>query len=418
MATGSIEKRGENTYRLIISAGYNEIGRRIKKTKTVKCSEKEAEKELARFLVDVENQQNSTSGKMTVEDLYDYWKKNYADTHLAATTRATYEFIFPRIKAALGKKRIDKIEPKHIQALMAHLAEPGIRKSSKNNDLSKTSLSPSSIKKHFELLSCIFSKAVRWGLLPANPCSRVEPPKLVRSQKELYDQKTLLKFLQKIETEDIKCRLWVLLAFTGGLRREEIFGLEWKHVNFEKCTLRIAQASVYTVATGTILKNTKNKSSNRIISIPNSVITLLKLHKSEQSKTRLKLGDKWQESGRVFTQWNGVPAHPHSFNTWIRKFCSKNNFPHISPHIFRHMSATYLITNGTDIRTVSGKLGHSRTSVTLDIYSHLVGNAEQETANTMESFLSTVTEKKSVSLKSNAISITDSVNPKRKTAQK
>lgn len=415
MATGSIEKRGEKSFRLTISCGSDEIGRRIKKTKTVNCSEKEAEKELARFMVEVENQQNANSGKMTVEELYEYWKKHYADTNLAATTRSTYEFIFPRIKATLGKKRIDKIEPKHIQALMANLAEPGIKKSPRktapNKDIPKECLSASSVKKHFELLSCIFGKAVKWGLLANNPCTRVEPPKLVRSQKELYDQKTLLQFLQRIEAEDLKYRLWVLLAFTGGLRREEIFGLEWKHVNFEKCTLRIAQASIYTVATGTILKDTKNKSSNRIISIPASVIKLLKLHKSEQAKTRLKLGDKWQESGRVFTQWNGIPAHPHSFNTWIRKFCTENKFPNISPHMFRHMSATYLITSGTDIRTVSGKLGHSRTSVTLDIYSHLVGNAEQETANTMEAFLSTATENKT-------INITDSSNPKRKTTQK
>ena len=84
--------------------------------------------------------------------------------------------------------------------------------------------------------------------------------------------------------------------------------------------------------------------------------------------------------------------------------------------MFRHLSATYLITSGTDIRTVSGKLGHSRTSVTLDIYSHLVGDAEQETANTMEAFLSTATEK---NLKPNkAVNIADSSNSNRKTAQK
>ena len=109
--------------------------------------------------------------------------------------------------------------------------------------------------------------------------------------------------------------------------------------------------------------------------------------------------------------WLDPFCYPHSFNTWIRKFCTDNKFPNISPHMFRHMSATYLITSGTDIRTVSGKLGHSRTSVTLDIYSHLVGNAEQETANTMEAFLSTATENKT-------INITDSANPKRKTTQK
>lgn len=151
--------------------------------------------------------------------------------------------------------------------------------------------------------------------------------------------------------------------------------------------IRIEQASVYTPATGTITKGTKNLTSTRAVSIPQSVMTLLRQYKILQNETRLKLGDKWQESNRVFTQWNGIPAHPHSFNTWLRKFCVREDFPLISPHIFRHMAATYLILKGTDIRTVSGKLGHARASITFDTYSHLLPSAEQETAKTMENIL-------------------------------
>ena len=52
------------------------------------------------------------------------------------------------------------------------------------------------------------------------------------------------------------------------------------------------------------------------------------------------------------------------------------------------MSATFLISAGADVRTVSGKLGHSRTGTTMDIYSHLVTASEKKTAETMEAFLS------------------------------
>ena len=391
---GSIEKRGNTSYRLTISAGFDGNGKRIKHTKTVNCaSEREAEKELARFVVAVENQQHTTSGKMTLTGLYEYWKEHHASKNLAPTTIACYNFIYPRIKVALGHKRIDKIEPRHIQAFLSNLAEPGIKRVQQKKDSNKVqpkeSLSASSIKKHHELLSSMFNKAVRWGLLPYNPCQRIDPPKLERKSKDIYDQQALGLFLHHLEGEDDKYKLWTLLALTGGLRREEIFGLEWKHINFETATLRIEQASVYTPETGTILKGTKNKSSTRSISIPQSVVKLLKQHQLTQNEERLNIGDKWQESGRIFTQWDGKPGHPHSFNTWLRRFCINKKLPSISPHDFRHMAATYLITSGTDIRTVSGKLGHSRSSVTLDIYSHLVASAEQETANTMETFLQT-----------------------------
>lgn len=57
------------------------------------------------------------------------------------------------------------------------------------------------------------------------------------------------------------------------------------------------------------------------------------------------------------------------------------------------MAATYLIASGTDIRTVSGKLGHAQTSTTMNIYSHLVQSAEQATADKMETFLKETTDK-------------------------
>ena len=73
--------------------------------------------------------------------------------------------------------------------------------------------------------------------------------------------------------------------------------------------------------------------------------------------------------------------HPDSMNNWLVKFTKKIGLPHISPHAFRHMAATFLLRSGVDVRTVSGKLGHARTSATTNIYAHVLELAEQETAN-------------------------------------
>jgi integrase len=80
-------------------------------------------------------------------------------------------------------------------------------------------------------------------------------------------------------------------------------------------------------------------------------------------------------------------------NAWLKKFIASNELPHLTPHSFRHMAATYLITSGVDLRTVAGKLGHANSNTTQLVYSHLVKSAEEEAANKPEIFLQQATEK-------------------------
>ncbi|MDU2065507.1 MAG: tyrosine-type recombinase/integrase [Sporomusaceae bacterium] len=388
-----IEKRGENSYRLTVSSGSNGLGQPILHRKTVTAkNQREAEKQYALFIAEIEKGQIASSGKMTLNQYFDYWKEHYASTNLEATTLNTYDHAFKRISAALGQKRLDKIEPIHLNSFFTKLQGTVSHLATKE----PIKLSPATIKKHYELLSIMFNRAVKWNLLPFNPVERIEIPKLKHTPKKIYSPEELGYFLLLLETEPLKYKIMILLALTGSLRREEIFGLEWKHIDFAQHTIQIEQAAVYVPKHGIILKNTKTNSSNRLISIPASLTQLLKHHKLEQASAQLELGNKWEKDPChqfVFTTWNGKAAHPHSINTWLKRFVVEHNLPKISIHAFRHMNATYLITSGVDIRTVAGKLGHSNASTTMDIYSHLVQSAEKETADIMEKFVHDSTEK-------------------------
>lgn len=407
-----IKKRGETSYQLNVPCGYDSKGKQLIKSKTVKAANiTEAKRLYNEFATDVQNGNVANCGKMTLAQFYDFYKENYSSKNHQPTTIVYNDSIFARIKEALGHLKLDKIEPRHLLAFYKNLAEPGIKKiqqkkassevpnegtpkeAKKETEKEAPKLSTTTIKKYHTLLHTLLSKAVKWNLIPSNPAERVEPPKVEKKPKQIYSQEELAAFLEAIEEEPTKYRLMVLLALAGGLRREEIFGLEWKHINFEERTAHIDQASVYESQIGTITKETKNASSNRIVSLPPSVIALLKEHKAEQNKKRLLLGDKWINTDRLFTQWNGKEGNPCSFYTWIRRFAIEHQLPPITPHTLRHMAATYLITEGTDIRTVSGKLGHAQTSTTMNIYSHLLKSAEQETANTMENFLENIKKK-------------------------
>lgn len=397
-----IKKRGKDSYLLTVAAGYDAKGKQLAHTKTVKCSSgREAEKQYALFVAEIERGETATSGKMTLNQYFDYWKNNFANNNLAATTLATYEHVFKRINESLGHKRLDKIEPIHLNSFFSNLQEPIIQ----DKDGNPAYLSPASIKKHYELLSIMINRAVKWNLIPYNPITRIELPKSKRKPKKIYDQEELGKFLVLLEDESLKYQIMVLLALVGGMRREEIFGLEWQHIDFEENTIHITQAAVYVPPKGIILKDTKTASSNRAISIPANIAAMLKRHKIGQAAKQLELGDKWlknNEHNFIFTTWNGQQAHPHSLNTWLKRFIKDNGLPAINIHGFRHMSASYLIVNGVDVRTVAGKLGHSKPSVTMDIYSHLVKSAEKETANIMDNFIQDTTAKAKIKQKQQA----------------
>ena len=128
--------------------------------------------------------------------------------------------------------------------------------------------------------------------------------------------------------------------------------------------------------------------------MPANTIALLKKWKVQQSEKRLKVGDLWHKKNEisedenwVFTTWDGRPMHPDTPSKWFNKFLKDNKLPHIPFHGLRHTSATLLIAEGSDIREVSGRLGHSNTSTTGDIYAHFLKKADQAAAEKLNNLM-------------------------------
>lgn len=424
ISTGSVQKRGKYSWLLTVNTPDG-TGKRQRHTKTIKVEgddpekqEKQANHQLSLFIREVETGQNATSGKMTLNEFFEYWSENYAEGRHAPKTISYNKGLFKRIKQAMGNMRLDKVAPKHLLAFYNNLAEPGIRQDPNESrrkikpdaetaDIAKPkkdTLSPNTIRKYHVLLHSLFEKATQWQLIAYNPAEKVEPPKTHQTHKTIYDEETTGRFLMLLEQEELRHRVMALLSLSTGMRRGELFGLQWKHIDTEKSTVLIEQSSQYLPEKGIFQKDPKNKSSKRLITIPASVVALAMQYKAEQLTRRLKLGGTVENGGKwagaeepeddfIFTTWNGQPAHPDSINTWLKDFIEVNGLPHITPHSFRHMAATYLISSGTDLRTVAGKLGHANSTTTQIVYSHLLKSAEKETADKMESFLKSTTDK-------------------------
>ncbi|MBP2639698.1 MAG: integrase family protein [Firmicutes bacterium] len=386
------------TWRLTVSDGYDQLGKQVLHRKVVEAtSKRQADKFWTLYAAEIANGKKASSGKMTLSQFYAYWKKNNFDEERQKTTLSHYDFLFRRIETALGGLRLDKIEPRHILDFKANLEKAGIKndpnagrrkKPKVNTPGDQDKLSGNTVKKHLTLLDNMFHSAVKWNMANTNPCKNITMPKVDAKKPDIYDRDTLGLFLYHLQSEPIKYQVMVYLALAGSLRREEIFGLRTPDdIDLKGCTVSIVEANVY-IPGEIVIKPPKNKSSARPVSLPPSTMALIEAYQGIRNDHKANVGDDdWTESGKLFTQWNGTPAHPHSFNTWIKKFLVKHDLPHITPHTLRHMTGTYLSLAGTDPATIAAKMGHAKITTTLGTYVHAVPAAEKETAKTIDTYL-------------------------------
>lgn len=145
-----------------------------------------------------------------------------------------------------------------------------------------------------------------------------------------------------------------------------------------------------------ITKSPKNKSSIREITIPGPIIDLIKKYHTEQLEYKLSIGDQWKGDNYVFIQWNGTQMHlatPYgTFKDINRKYNStikddSKKIPDIPMHGLRHTSATLLISENVDIRTVSARLGHAQTSTTMNIYAHSLKKSDEKASDALGNIL-------------------------------
>ena len=355
-----------------------------------------------------------------------------------------YRELLPRINAAIGHLKLTDIRPQHLNLFYANMAEAGIRtaavKATPKKDIAalmkakkltsaeiarssgtaastfrpavhgqtvskntadvlaaalgyKTEtlfkltqdtspLSTRTILGYHRLISAVLSQAEKEMLIPYNPAHRASPPKQERPETNSFQPDELARILECLELEPVKWRTITHLLIVTGCRRGEIMGLHWDAIDWKRQQLRIDRALLYTPESG-IYEDTTKTGETRFIKVPSETIQLLKLYRAYYDGLKVKNGDRWIESDYVFTRDDGGVMNPDNVTQWLANFSKKHGLPPIHPHKFRHTMASLLIYNGTDVLTVSKRLGHAQVSTTTDIYSHAIKEADERAAESI-----------------------------------
>lgn len=366
----SYEKRG-NSYRIKASCGYNAQGKqvfqRITWTPPEGMTEKQIEKELNRqcVLFDEECKKGFVVSPVKFEAFAEQWFEEYANLNLRSTTLTRTRQLTKRTYEAIGHIRLDKLNARVIQRFINSLTAEG------TNQNTGKGLAKKTIIHYLSFISTVLDYAIKMDMLSTNPCRKVTIPKADVKERKVYTIEETERFFELLRKAPLKYRVFLTLVIYTGMRRGEMLGLEWHDINFETGVIHIQRTSNYTKAKGIYTDDTKTKGSNRYIKVPKDILDLLESYRKVQANEFLEIGDKYQETDRLFTKWDGRPMNPQTPYGWLKEYCEENEFPFYGVHTFRHLNASLLIGAGIDVATVSGTLGHSNQTTTLSVYSHM-----------------------------------------------
>lgn len=417
----NIKPLNNGKYKITVSAGRDINGKQIREYATwepdPEKTKRQNQKDLELFALEFEQKVKKgdylDGEKMRYAEFVEIWKRDYCETQMQVTSRErTYHELDTRILPAIGHLKLAQIRPLHIQQIYKDMQENGYMRNGKHYDYSYNS-----IKRVHQILSSSFSSAVQWQFIDSNPCRRIKPPKVEKQVDvkhfTLEQAQVFLNCLEQPYTVSYRGRkkqdgtpssehteiryvplqyqAFFNIALFGGFRRGELIALTWNDIDFDKNTISITKSAART-KNGIINKAPKNVSSNRIVKMPDNVMQLLRRHKTEQSKYRLSVGTYWKGSNFVFTQDNGLQLDISTPNSVMRKIIRRYNasvkneaekLPEINVHGLRHTSATLLISQNIDVKTVSNRLGHSETSTTMDIYAHALAKQDALAAESL-----------------------------------
>lgn len=370
-------------YRIDIEKGRKHDGSRNRITETFNGTLKQAIARRDDLLYEIKHSKIKPDGSMNFLEYSKLWLNDYAKENVRLTTYQGYRgnlnrYILPRFK----DYKLNEIKPYDLEKFYNELKHTPT-KTTMGKDNEKM-LSSTTILKQHRQLSLMFSTAIKWDFIDFNPCSKIlKPPTKATPEMAFYNEKEIKRVFEVLENEDLGLKVAVYMLVFGGFRRSELLGLHWQDIDFEKQTVRINKGLLSVRGVGTIESRVKTEKSNRDVVLPPECFELLREYKKLQAERKKILSKSWIDSPYVFKMVFGDKMKPDWLSRNWSRILEENNLRHIRLHDLRHTCATYLLSIGTPIATVSRKLGHSDIYTTLNTYTHSVEKDDLEAVEKM-----------------------------------
>ena len=368
---GSIYQRADGRWVGSVTIGY-EDGKQKRKSFYGK-TRKEVKEKLTTAVAD---QQRGLpvafDERLTLGAFLDEWLEHSVKPSVRPSTYKSYSgLVRLHLKPVLGHHRLTKLEPQHVQRFM--------------NRKLKSGLSPRTVDYCRAVLRRALNQALRWGHVPRNVATLVDPPRAKRPEIQPLTPDEAKALLDAVAGDRLEALYAVALAV--GLRKGEALGLRWDDVDLEAGTLSVRK-QLQRVDGKLQLVDLKTDRSRRTITLPSISVDALRRHRVRQLEERLVAGRRWSDSGLVFTTTIGTPIDARNLSRWFHEHRERAGIRRVRFHDLRHTCATLLLVQGVHPRVVMDILGHSQISLTLDTYSHVIPSLQAEAAEKMDALLS------------------------------
>jgi integrase len=378
-----IRKTESGSYEAFIDMGRDPgTGKRIQRTKTF-TTKREAKNWTAEKTQERDTGLGINFNKLTIRNYLKKWLQEYGKPNLSPTTYDGYEMIVRKhLIPALGALNLEELKPLHIVQYQNKKLRSG-RKDGKSGGLSKKT-----VLQHHRVLNRALKQAVMWQLLSHNPMEAVSAPTPKQPNINFLTKQEIEELLEFAKEEDSWSYYFIYVAVNTGMRRGELLGLSWEHVDFNKETIQVKQNLVRAKEEGMILKSPKNRSSKRIIKIESDDIKVLIKLKKIQNENKLFFGPDYNNKHNlVFAKANGERLYPNTATKRFSNLVKKLNFENVRLHDLRHSHATLMLQAGVHPKVVQERLGHATITTTLNTYSHVIPTLQEESVKKYKKYM-------------------------------
>lgn len=364
---GHVRKRG-NKWCFVVDVGRDANGKRIQRWFSGYNTKREAERAMAEKLREINTGTYVEPTKQSFEEFLRNWLEDKRMHIRIGSYRAYARLLELHIIPTLGHIALEDLRPMHLQSAY---------RAWQSGD---HPLSPATIRMAHVLIHDALDRAYKWGMVARNVADIVEAPRVERKRMQIWTPEHVRSFLEAAQDMDSRYYTGFVLAIYTGMRKGEILALRWSDIDWDQAVLHVNQTLQWHRGQP-IFQEPKTEHGRRSVALAADVLRVLKRHRSMQARERLMYGEMYQDYDLVIARVDGRPLYPTSFDDAWRRALSNANVPKIRFHDLRHTHASLMLAQGVHPKIVSERLGHSKISITIDTYSHIIPGLQHQAAD-------------------------------------